>query len=36
MCEKHVDSVIDQAGPTIASGIVGDLLVDQTGVQRSP
>jgi len=34
--EEHVDRLIDQSGPTIPSGIVGDLLVDQSRDQRGP
>src|ERR1035437_10840849 len=34
--EEHVDRLIDQSGPTIPSGIIRDLLVDQSRDQRGP
>jgi hypothetical protein len=34
--EEHLDRLIDQSSPTIPTGIVGDLLVDQSRDQRGP
>ena len=36
MSEKHGDGFFDQACPSIAAGIVGDLLVDETTEHRRP
>ncbi len=31
MVEEHVDAVVEQAGPAIAAGVVGDLLTGPAG-----
>ena len=34
--EEHADHVVNQPGPAVSAGIVGNLLVDETGHQRGP
>ena len=36
MVEEHGHRFVDESGPTIPSGIIGDLLVDQAGYQCGP
>ena len=34
MVEEHVDGVVDEPDPSVAAGIVGDLLVGQARAER--
>ena len=34
--KEHAHDVVDQPGPPVTAGVVGDLLVDQSGQQGRP